>query len=310
MPMCKGTVRAMDAVQAFVKDKVDADIDKFIIGGTSKRGWTAWITAAIDDRVVGVIPVVLSCLNMIPNMHHYYKSLGGWSYQMFDYWSFGITALIDEPEFLEMSYIVDPYFYRQYFTMPKLMISGASDEYFLADDYDYFYDDLPGDKYIWLVENAGHDVGAVAGETLGQMFETFTKSVLEDYARPVVEWTQDYTSTGGSILMTTDSTPLTVVAYSAISVVPNRRDWRLQVLDGSQAVRTNVTWIESPVEDLGNGYLAEFENPESGYLIFYIKATFPSEDGSVFHLTTSASVVPDNFPFPDCSGFGCQGILL
>ena len=35
--------------------------------------------------------------------------------------------------------------------MPKLMVSGASDEFFVVDDYDYFYNDLLGEKYIWLV---------------------------------------------------------------------------------------------------------------------------------------------------------------
>lgn len=36
--------------------------------------------------------------------------------------------------------------------MPKLMVSGASDEFFMPDDYDYFFDDLLGEKYIWSVE--------------------------------------------------------------------------------------------------------------------------------------------------------------
>jgi PhoPQ-activated pathogenicity-related protein len=300
----------MDAVQAVVKEKINVDIDKFVISGASKRGWTSWLTAAIDDRVVGVIPVVLSCLNMKEVFHHYYQSLGGWSFALFDYWSFGLMALVDEPEMMELSYVIDPYYYRQYLTMPKLMISGASDEFFMLDDYDYFYDDLVGDKYIWIIENAGHGFGGLAAEQLVQMYATFTVSVLEGYARPTVEWTTQYTSTGGSIVMTTDSTPLSVVAYSAISIVPNRRDWRLHALDGNVAVRTNVTWIESPVEDLGNGYRVEYENPVSGYRAFYIKATFSSPDGSVFHQTTGPAVVPDNFPYPDCAGFGCYGILV
>ena len=33
--------------------------------------------------------------------------------------------------------------------MPKLMISGGSDEFFMPDDYNYFYNDLIGPKYIW-----------------------------------------------------------------------------------------------------------------------------------------------------------------
>ena len=33
--------------------------------------------------------------------------------------------------------------------MPKLMVSAASDEFFMPDDYDYFFRDLLGEKYIW-----------------------------------------------------------------------------------------------------------------------------------------------------------------
>ena len=35
--------------------------------------------------------------------------------------------------------------------MPKLMVSAASDEFFIVDDYDYFYKDLLGEKHIWRV---------------------------------------------------------------------------------------------------------------------------------------------------------------
>jgi PhoPQ-activated pathogenicity-related protein len=41
--------------------------------------------------------------------------------------------------------------YRDILTMPKLMVSGAMDEFFMPDDYDYFYDDLLGEKYMWWV---------------------------------------------------------------------------------------------------------------------------------------------------------------
>jgi len=310
MPMCKGAVRAMDALQMLVKEKVNADIENFVIAGASKRGWTAWLTAAIDDRVIGVAPVVLSCLNMIDNFHHYYKSMGAWSFALFDYWNHGIMALIDEPEMLDMSYIIDPYYYRQYLTMPNLMISGASDEFFMPDDYDYFYKDLTGDKYIWIIENSGHGVDEAAPVELQHALETFTLSVLENHPRPTVEWTKEYTSTGGSIVMTSDTAPLSVSAFSAISISPDRRDWRLHLLDGFNAVRSNVTWIESPVQDLGNSFRVEFENPSSGYLAFYIKAVFSSPGGRFFPVTTDAAVVPNNFPYPDCSGFDCFGSLI
>jgi PhoPQ-activated pathogenicity-related protein len=39
--------------------------------------------------------------------------------------------------------------YKDFLTMPKMMVSGASDEFFMPDDYAYFFDELLGDKFIW-----------------------------------------------------------------------------------------------------------------------------------------------------------------
>ena len=39
--------------------------------------------------------------------------------------------------------------YKDSLTMPKLMVSGASDEFFMPDDYEYFFDELIGQKFIW-----------------------------------------------------------------------------------------------------------------------------------------------------------------
>jgi len=310
MPMCKGAVRAMDTMQALVKETYSTDIESFMIAGESKRGWTTWLTGAIDDRVIAMAPVVLTCLNLNDNFHHYYQSLGGWPSAIVDYWNVGFLGLIDEPEARDMALIIDPYNYRQYMTMPKMIISAASDEFFMPDDYDYFYKDLIGDKYIWIIENSGHSVNTGAGDTYWQMLETFYLTVLQNFERPTVDWTKEYTATGASIVMTTATTPLSVNVFYATSIHPNRRDFRLHIEEGGDTIRTNVTWIGGPVEYEGNGYHIEFENPSSGYLAFYIKATFAGPGGRIFHLTTDTAIVPNNFPYPDCSGADCQGTLV
>ncbi|HIC30222.1 MAG TPA: hypothetical protein EYO85_12435, partial [Rhodospirillales bacterium] len=56
LPMTKAAVRAMDTATDFLAGKTGGKlkIDRFVVAGASKRGWTTWSTAAVDKRVVGI----------------------------------------------------------------------------------------------------------------------------------------------------------------------------------------------------------------------------------------------------------------
>eukprot|EP00850_Spirogloea_muscicola_P018910 SM000178S03475 [mRNA] locus=s178:183921:185557:- [translate_table: standard] len=127
LPMTKATVRAMDALQEYTLSTTGLQVDKFVVAGASKRGWTAWTTAAVDKRVIGVVPMVCDILNFQSNIHHYYRSLGGWPYVFKPYFDLNLTADMGTQPFRQLVSFVDPYAYRNRLSMPKLIVVASND---------------------------------------------------------------------------------------------------------------------------------------------------------------------------------------
>ena len=96
--MTRAVVRAMDVVQEFTQSEPYAVTD-FFISGASKRGWTTWTTAAVDARVIGMAPVVIDLLNLIPSFDHHYRLYGDWSPAVKDYVDSKIMDWMQTPAF-------------------------------------------------------------------------------------------------------------------------------------------------------------------------------------------------------------------
>ena len=66
LPMTKSAVRAMDTVTSVVSSTSEnaLNVDKFVVAGGSKRGWTTWTTAIVDPRVIAIAPIVIDMLNI------------------------------------------------------------------------------------------------------------------------------------------------------------------------------------------------------------------------------------------------------
>src|SRR5258708_7986874 len=76
IPMTKAAVRAMDTVTAFCPTPAGGGVtvEKFVVAGGSKRGWTTWTTAAADKRVVAIVPMVIDMLNRVNSFEHHYRT--------------------------------------------------------------------------------------------------------------------------------------------------------------------------------------------------------------------------------------------
>ena len=54
MPAVKGVVRAMDAIQQLTAG--EGSVSSFVVAGAGESAWTAWLVAAVDQRVRAVVP--------------------------------------------------------------------------------------------------------------------------------------------------------------------------------------------------------------------------------------------------------------
>ena len=83
--MTKASVRAMDVITEYMTSPSSpqeiqnllSNPNQFIVAGASKRGWTTWTTAAVDPRVMAIVPVVMDALNIVENLHHHFRAYGG-----------------------------------------------------------------------------------------------------------------------------------------------------------------------------------------------------------------------------------------
>jgi PhoPQ-activated pathogenicity-related protein len=158
LPMTKASVRAMDTVQAVVKQRLGKDIEKFCVAGASKRGWTTWTTTIVDTRVIGSIPMVMDLLNFVNSTHHHFRALGGWTFAFSDYYQLNFTGELDNPGTQLMADIIDPYNYKDRLTMPMMLMTSSGDEFFMPDDSHWYFKELIQPKFMRVVGNAEHSL--------------------------------------------------------------------------------------------------------------------------------------------------------
>lgn len=155
LPMVKAAVAGMDAVVALAADRA-LDIGRFVVTGASKRGWTTWLAAAADDRVVGIVPLVIDMLALDRHLRLQVESFGGLSEQLEPYAVRGIDKLLATDRGGELIEIVDPFRYRDRLGLPKLIALGTNDPYWPLGAVDLYRDELPGPHWVSYCPNAGH----------------------------------------------------------------------------------------------------------------------------------------------------------
>ena len=284
LPMTKAAVRAMDTVTAFCGSAAGGgvNVQSYVVAGASKRGWTTWTTAAVDQRVAAIIPLVIDVLNVQPSMVHHYSAYGFWAPAVHDYEDMGIMNWFGTPEMAALMDIVDPYAYRRRLTMPKFIINDTGDQFFLPDSSQFYFSELPGVKYLRYVPNTDH---SLSGTDAYQTIEACYQAVLAQAALPQFTWTlQD----SNSVRVLAKGSPTAVKLWKATNATA--RDFRKEVI--------GAAWQSTPLTDQGGGvYLGTVPVPAQGWTGFFVELTYPGVGVPPLKFTTDVYVVPDVLPY-------------
>jgi PhoPQ-activated pathogenicity-related protein len=281
LPMTKSAVRAMDTISAVINSN-GAKVDKFVVSGGSKRGWTTWTTAAVDSRVVAIVPAVIDMLNVVPSFEHHWKVYGAWSPAINDYLDNDIMKWSGTRRYAEMLKVVEPYEYRDRLTMPKFLVNAAGDEFFLPDSSQFYWKDLKGEKLIRYVPNTKHSLGGSdARESIG----AFYSMILNNKPRPRFDWKFEK---NGSITVKTTDEPTEVKLWQATN--PDKRDFRLDVI--GKAYQPTVLQAKKR-----GVYTASVPTPAKGWTAFFIELTYPSGSQYPLKATSGVRVWPDFYPY-------------
>ena len=276
-PMVKSVVKAMDALEAFAKEEWKQPIKGFLITGASKRGWTTWLTAAVDPRVVAIAPMVIDTLNMQVQMKHQLECFGKYSDQIKDYTERGLVPLPKTAGAKHLWEIVDPYFYRDKVKMPKLLINGNNDPYWTTDALNLYWDDLKGDKWVLYVPNAGHNLQEPdkSRTRATNALAAFARSVTVGKPLPTLKWKHDDADGKARLKIETSVAPKAARVWTATAPT---RDFR------------EAKWKESAATVADNTILVTAERPKEGFKEFFVEMEYEI-DGIKYNLSTQLRVL-------------------
>ena len=278
-PMVKSVVRAMDALQDFAKSDLNTELRHFVVTGASKRGWTSWLTAAVGDRRVSAIaPMVIDTLNLPAQMINQVRAFGKPSEMIRDYTARNLVPIPDTPAAQALWQMVDPWVYRSKLILPKLILNGVNDPYWPLDALNSYWDDLPGEKYLLYVPNAGHNLeerranGFKDRDRAIHTLIAFTRSQLSGKQLPKLTWSH-FDGEAGPILQMQAN-----LAWKAV---------RLWFAEAPSRDFRKSRWVPVEIES-GNSCFstkAGVQPPKTGFKAFFGEAEFEQE-GLTYHLST------------------------
>lgn len=301
--MVKSAIAAMDATQGFLASQPDAiNIEDFVVTGASKRGWTTWLTGAVDDRIRGLMPIVIDTFKLTQSAEHHWHSYGEWSPAIHDYTDRKLFKPLSTRRGRVVRQNVDPYFYRDRYTMPKYLLNSAGDQFFLPDTTQNYIDELPGETRLRFVPNTDHDLDQKhdtqpdGHQGSLESLAGFYEAIEHGRELPKLSWVhaRGVNLSGDrpahtNLSIRCDRDPVHVVLWKAHN--PDGRDFRQSTIGNA--------WVATPLNATrAHRAGVEIQIPEKGYIAYFFEVRFdiPHQDLDVT-FTTPVFVAPDTLPY-------------
>jgi len=284
LPMVKSAARAMDAVQAFTRERWQHPVDAFTVTGASKRGWTSWLTAAVDPRVASVAPIAIDMLNMPAQIALQRETFGGLSEQVQDYANIDLPGRVNSERGRSLLAMVDPYSYRADLDRPKLILLGTNDRYWPLDALKVYWDGLPEPKRVLYVPNQGHGVRDL--DRLVGGLSALHRYSAHGEGLPALSWTYAVQPDRLGVDVQSNRVPRRVLAWTASSPT---RDFR------------EAHWTSHTCQHTDERYACSVARPPKGYTAVYAELWFKDPGYPKFPLATVVCIAGQgNGAPPDC----------
>ena len=269
-PMVKSAQKSMDVIQEFIRDHARVEINRFVVSGASKRGWTTWLTGASrDPRVAAIAPMVIDILNMPATLADQKKDYN-YSEEISDYVALELPQAINSEFGNAIIQMIDPYAYRTRLSMPKMLFMGTNDPYWTIDAVKHYIDDIPGKNLLCYISNVGHNLGD--GRKAFASLNAFFGMTINHKPYPVFDWT--LTEKSGKITLEislSDCQPKRMMLWSAES---DSRDFRKSV------------WSDKAIVMNKKPVTITLPYPKKGFSAFYVEVVCEDSKGNDFSLTT------------------------
>jgi PhoPQ-activated pathogenicity-related protein len=225
-PMVSSVVKGIDTLEQVLGEQRL----KVVLIGASKRGWTTYLTAAVDSRIAAMVPTVFEMVSMQAQIALMRERYGRDSEKIRPYTALGLTDSLREPRVAQLISWIDPIEYFPRYTMPKLVLLGANDPYWVVDSVRRYWDALPEPKMLRILPNVGH--GVLGEAAAGEAIVSFVRTVVDGQPIPQVAWRYSSSANGRAVVSGQGREPLSRCSlWRATSSTPDFREARFSPLE-------------------------------------------------------------------------------